>query len=363
MTVNLNNALLALVRYWWLLLTAAGMAGLITYHAARQTPPTYVASTTVMVGDVLRSPKPGEAEFGVAQNLTNGYSQLVQRQPVLEATVRALNLPYGWETLRQRIVVVHPTGALTIEIRVMDGDPTRARDIAATIADQLIASSPTRDRKQEADQRRKFIQDEMTDLQSKIEAGRDDLKKKQAALSQETNARGVLDRQDEIKAIDLNMTKWRTSYSELLASLDSRNDPNSLTILEPAVVPTSPAGPRGLWYVLLSAAGGFLVVALGIVAVELVGGKVRSRKDLPVALVDEPDGIVASIPTIGKTEGPIAVLADPTSRAADAYRLLAAQLRFGESEASNTVLMVTSATNREGKSTTAANLAATLALD
>lgn len=362
MTVNLNNALLALVRWWWLLLTASGMAGLMTYHAVRQTPPVYVSATTLMVGDVLRSPKPGEDEFSVVQNLANGYAQIVTRQPVLEATVKALNLPYVWEILRQRIVVVHPTGSLTIEIRAMDGDPILARDIAATIADQVIMASPTRDRKQEVDRRRQFIKDELSDLQSKIEGGRADLNKKQAALGQETNARGVLDRQDEIKAIELNLTKWRTSYSELLASLEGKGDPNSLTILEPAMVPTTPAGPRGTWYVLLSAVGGFGVVAIGIVALELLSGKVRSKNDLPVAVVEEPDGIVAYLPVIGKHEGPIAVVADPTSRAADAYRLLAAQLRFGEGDEGNSVLMVTSATNREGKSTTAANLAAALAL-
>jgi capsular exopolysaccharide synthesis family protein len=363
MTVNLTNALMALVRWWWLLLTAAGMAGLMTYHAVRQAPPVYVSTTTLLVGEVLRSPKPGEDEFSVAQNLANGYAALAVRQPVLDATVKALNLPYVWEVLRQRIVVVHPTGSLTVEIRAMDPDPVVARDIAATIADQIIAASPTRDRKVEVDRRMQFLKDELADLQARIEQGRADLVKKQTALSQETNARGVLDRQDEIKAIELNLTKWRTSYSELLASLEGRGDPNTLTILEPALVPTTPAGPRGIWYVLLSAVGGFGVVAVGIVALELLSGKVRSRNDLPVALVDEPGGIVAYIPTLGKSEGPIAVVADPTSRAADSYRLLAAQLRFGEpDEDGSTVLMITSATNREGKSTTAANLAAALAL-
>src|SRR5262245_16942815 len=72
--VNLNSIVQALLQAWWLLLTAAGMAGLITYHSVRQTPPTYVATTTLMVGDVLRSPKPTDSEFAVAQNLANGYA-------------------------------------------------------------------------------------------------------------------------------------------------------------------------------------------------------------------------------------------------------------------------------------------------
>lgn len=353
---------MALVRWWWLLLVASGMAGLMTYHAIRQTPPTYVSTTTLMVGDVLRSPKPGEDQFSVVQNLANGYAQMVTRQPILEATVKTLGLPYSWEILRQRIVVVHPTGSLTIEIRAMDGNPTTARDIAATIADQIIATSPTRDRKQEIEQRRQFIKDELSDLQQKIEAGRTELTKKQAALSQETNARGVLDRQDEIKALELNLTKWRTSYTELLASLEGRSDPNTVSVLEPALVPAAPTGPRGLWYILLSTVGGFLIVAVGIMAYELLSTKVRSRDDLRGTLVEEPTDLVFCVPHMGKSSGPIAALTDPSSLAADSYRLLAAELRFGEDESTGRALMVTSATNGEGKSTTAVNLAAALAM-
>lgn len=362
MTINVNGALRTLVSWWWLLLLASGMAGLMTYHTIRQTPPTYVSTTTLMVGDVLRSPKPGEDQFSVIQNLAAGYAQIAQRQPILEATVRTLNLPYSWDVLRQRIVVVHPAGSLTVEIRAMDTDPVTARDIAATIADQVVASSPTRDRKQEVDQRRQFIRDELSDLQAKIEAGRAELAKKQAALSQETNARGVLDRQDEIKALELNLTTWRSSYSDLLTSLEGRGDPNTVTILEAAVVPSAPTSPRGTWFVMIAMLGGFLIVAAGIVAFEIFSGKVKTRKDLEHALDDDPDDVVFCVPDAGKMAGQIAVLADPTSLVADSYRLLAARLRFGEPESGSHVLLVTSAGNREGKSTTAANLAAALAL-
>lgn len=360
--VNLNGSLSVLYRYWWLLLTAGGMAGLVTYHVMRQAPPTYVATTTLMVGDVLRSPKPGEGEFSVAQNLANGYAQIAQRQPVLDATVRTLGLPIGWEDLRKRIVVVHPNGALTIEIRAMDTNPTRARDIAATIADQIIATSPTLTRRQELEQRRQFIRDELGALQAKIEQGRAELVKKQAALAQESTARGVLDRQDEIKAIELNLTTWRTAYNDLLASLEGRSDPNSLTIIEPAAIPSSPAGPRATWYVLLAALGGVLVVAAGIVATEIFGRRVRSVDDIRSVLKQGHDGLVAYIPRLEPNDPAITVLGNPDSLAAEAYRLLAAQLRFGVLGSGPNMLLVTSAMNGEGKSSTAANLAAALAL-
>jgi capsular exopolysaccharide synthesis family protein len=360
--VNLNGLVKSLWEAWWLLLTAAGMAGLLTYHSVRQTPPTYVATSTLMVGDVLRSPKPGDGEFAVAQNLANGYAQLAQRQPVLDGTVRALNLPYGWDALRSRIVVVHQNGALTIEVRAMDTDPTRARDIAQAVAEQIVAASPTKARQQDTDQHREFARAELADLQAKIDQGRQDAEKKRVALAQETNARAVLDGQDEIKAINLNLTSWRQSYDTLVASLSSQNDPNTLTIIEPAAIPSAPAGPRGLWYVLLASIGGFLIVAAGISAVEFFNDKIRTRDDLPGQLRDGLEGIFTYVPRIRGARGPLAVLSDPDSLAADTYRLLAAQLRFGVLGAGPHLLMVTSATNGEGKSTTAANLAAALAL-
>ncbi|MCC6177948.1 MAG: P-loop NTPase [Chloroflexi bacterium] len=361
--VNLNGILTALVQWWWLLATASGMAGLITYHTVRQTAPTYVASTTLLVGDVLRRPRPGEGEFGVTQNLANGYAQLAQRQPILEAVVTSLGLPLAWEELRRRIVVVHPSGAFTIEIRVMDGNPTRARDIAAAIADQLVAASPTTARRQELEQRRRFATGELDALQQKIEQGRDDLEKKRAAAEQETSARGVLDRQDEIKALEANLASWRTSYNDLLASLEGRAvDPNSLTVIEPAEIPSAPAGPRGTWYVLLAAVSGGLLAAIVVISMDVLDDKIRSREDLREALRDDRDGPVAYIPRLEKGRSPLAVVAAPESLAADAYRLLAAQLRFGMLGPGRHIVLVTSAANSEGKSTTAANLASALAL-
>jgi capsular exopolysaccharide synthesis family protein len=360
--VSLNRLVLALYNAWWIVVAATGLAGLMAYHSARQTPPTYVATTTLLVGDVLRSPKPGDGEFSVAQNLANGYAQLAQRQPILEATVKALNLPFNWEELRRRVVVVHPNGALTIEVRVMDTQPTRSRDIAANIAQQLVTSSPTTMRREEADQRRQYMRDEMADLQTRIQQAREDIDKKRAALAQETNARAVLDRQEEIKAAEQKLDGWRASYNTLLAAMEGRGDPNSLTIIEPAVVPTSPTTPKGAWYVLLAALGGFLIALLGIVAVEYFNDLIRSREDLRKALRENAEGLIAYIPRQRNPNKALSVIGESDSLAGDAFRLLAAQLRFAVLGAGPHLLMVTSARKGEGKSTTAANLAAALAL-
>ena len=360
--VNLNGIFAALWRSWWILLSVAGMAALLTWHVMRQTPPTYVGTITLQVGDVMRSIRPGDGEFGITQSLANGYAEMALRQPVLEGVVRTLNLPWNWQDLRKRIVVIHPIGALTIEIRAMDQDPVRARDIAATLADQLIATSPTSTRRQELDSRRQFIRSELDSLQTRIDQAKRDIERKQAEISQETTARGILDRQDEIRALELNLTNWQKSYNDQLPLLTGRGDPNSLTVIEPAVIPALPSGPFPVWFILLAFVGGGMVAATGVIGVELLNNTIRSRHDLRNALGDGPGGLVAYIPRHEVNAGPIAVLTEPDSLAANSYRLLAAQLRYGVLDHGPQVLMVTSPTNGEGKSTTAANLAAALAL-
>jgi capsular exopolysaccharide synthesis family protein len=59
--------------------------------------------------------------------------------------------------------------------------------------------------------------------------------------------------------------------------------------------------------------------------------------------------------------GPLAVLADPHSPAAEAYRSLAANLQFAYADRQLQTIGVTSAAQGEGKSTTVANLAVALA--
>jgi capsular exopolysaccharide synthesis family protein len=60
-------------------------------------------------------------------------------------------------------------------------------------------------------------------------------------------------------------------------------------------------------------------------------------------------------------EGGLVMLADPMSQEAEMFRTLRANLNFANSQYQAQVIMVTSATGAEGKSTTAANLAVALA--
>src|SRR5438105_11896449 len=68
-----------------------------------------------------------------------------------------------------------------------------------------------------------------------------------------------------------------------------------------------------------------------------------------------------SLAPITATAAPLAMLVDPHSSAAEAYRSLAANLQFAYSDRQLQTIGITSAAQGEGKSTTVANLAVALA--
>jgi capsular exopolysaccharide synthesis family protein len=301
-------------------------------------------------------------DIATAQRLADVYAQMAQREPILDATVQALNLQGSWENLRGRILVVHPPGSLTIEIRATDLDPRRARDLAAGVAQQLIETSPTAVNRKEIEERRRFVEKELESLQAKIQAATAQLEKERAALDRERSARVVLERQDEIKALELNISNWRTTYASLLAAQDGSPGPNTLSVIEAASLPSQPISSRSPWIVLLAAMVGFSLAAGGILAIEHLEDTVKTKDDLGKLLAVPVLGTIPRIalPRTGAMQ--VAVMSDLEAPGVEGYRVFAANLRFAMLARSAKLLLVTSAADREGKSTTAANLAAALAL-
>ena len=129
------------------------------------------------------------------------------------------------------------------------------------------------------EERRQFVDRQVEGLRASIVEAETARTEKQAALQNETSARGVLDLQDEIKGIDLKLATWRSTYASLL-NVDQRRSPSSLAVVEPAFLPTDPISPNVRANVLMATAvGAGLAIAVAI-AIEcldgrLVGGRRR----------------------------------------------------------------------------------------
>ncbi|WP_010473343.1 polysaccharide biosynthesis tyrosine autokinase [Acaryochloris sp. CCMEE 5410] len=105
---------------------------------------------------------------------------------------------------------------------------------------------------------------------------------------------------------------------------------------------------------------GLLLAASIVYLLERVDRKLKSKEDIRQIY---PYRILGEIPTFAEAEGEyskLPTLANPASHVSEAYRMLQASLKFLSLELSPRIIMVTSAITQEGKSTTCANLAASL---
>jgi capsular exopolysaccharide synthesis family protein len=147
------------------------------------------------------------------------------------------------------------------------------------------------------------------------------------------------------------------------AALESRLRATNLRVIEKAEAPRTPILPeRGRNYrlalVLGLAAGVFLVVIL-----DRLDGSVRTPEDVTGELRLPFLGLV---PQVGVALGgpPVPrIVREPEAALAEAYRLVRTNLIFSSARGGGGVILVSSSVPGEGKTTTAANLAASLALN
>jgi non-specific protein-tyrosine kinase len=359
-----SNKYLAVVRqWWWLLVLATALAAALSLLVSLQMPKTYLTSLDLLVGDDTANPNPSLDDVSVSQRLAGVYAGMVTREPILSATVSALNLPTTWWELQQHVLVSRPDGSQVIEIRVTDTDPARAKATVDELARQLGLQSPTAENAEELNHRREFVQQQLERLQANIQDAEHSLAEKQATLASATSARAVLDVQDEIKALELNLTNWRASYASILATNITKS-PNTLTVIQPAVIPTRPTGPNLPANVLAGALLGLMVACGGVLLVDyLRGDRISSPDDLANSLGLTLLGTIGRMKKSGRPQDAVVVARSPQSTFAEDFRRMRTNLQFCWANSGEPFkLLVTSAAPGEGKSMVSANIAAAFAL-
>ena len=147
------------------------------------------------------------------------------------------------------------------------------------------------------------------------------------------------------------------------AFIQSNNDdgltrPGTVTIVEPATASTSPVRPRVEFNALLGGFAGLLLVCACVLVYEYLDDTIKTPDDVEEVTGTATLGGVMRFPKVSNVRDTL-VAASTRSPAAEAYRVLRTNLQFGALDAQT--LLITSASPREGKSTTTANLAAAIA--
>ncbi|ROZ85956.1 polysaccharide biosynthesis tyrosine autokinase [Gordonia sp. OPL2] len=132
-----------------------------------------------------------------------------------------------------------------------------------------------------------------------------------------------------------------------------------LSMVSPAAEPSIPVSPNTVRTVLLGVVIGAVVGLIVVFARNRLSDKVKGEADLEI-VTDLP--VVATVPTDSNIEGGKLVdFAAGASLAAESYRKLRTNLSFIDVDNPPHTVLVTSAVGSEGKTTTAMNLAASLA--
>jgi capsular polysaccharide biosynthesis protein len=132
-----------ILRWIWILLLLPVLAGVLGFLLTNNDPPSYRATTRVIIGPGINSPNPSLDSLRTGALLMNTYAELAETETFRKQVLTELDLDLTSDDLAE-IVDIRPivdTQVLNITVINSDADTTVA--IANQIADQLVELSPS----------------------------------------------------------------------------------------------------------------------------------------------------------------------------------------------------------------------------
>lgn len=345
-----------LIKWWWLLLVAMAAAGVSAYFTTRSLQPVYEANTTLVIGSLLRNLNPTADELYLSQQLAATYADLAVRDPVKNATMAAL----GLSELPDYTASPMETGPF-LQVSVQYTDPAIAQAVSIELSRQLILLSPANAQELEAADATAFIEEQLRDVQEKIIRTKNEIEKKQEDLATFTSAVQIAQTESDLNALDTRLTSLQTIYANLQATLPE-GARNQLSIYEPATLPVRPIGPNKVLIIALATVGGLLLAALAAYGIEALDTTVRSGEEA-TRILDRPViGRVSIMPGNGHQNWTY-VANQPQSGITEDFRMLRTNLDFFAVDAPQQIIMLTSSSLGDGKSTISSNLALMTGMD
>ena len=338
----------------WLLIACVLLAGGAAFFASSALEKMYEAKVTLIVGQSLQSTSPDVNQLLASMRLSQTYADIVTTGPLLARVIEREGLDTTPDKLRKLVKADALRDSTLLTITVTDPDPIRVSAIANTIADELIAASPAISGRDSEVQR--FIDRDLAAAQKQIETTQAQIER---ILGFQTR---TSTQEDQLQLLQGRLVNMRQSYATLLQN-SSTSGSNLLTVVDPASPAVEPSSPRILLNALLAAIVG-LMLAIGVAfLVEYLDDTMKSPEEVEAA---------TGLPTLGTIirmkgdEGRslmyrLAPILYPRSPAAEAYRTLRTNIEFASLDNPATTILVTSSIPGEGKTTTAANLAAVFA--
>lgn len=350
-------------RWLWLILLAMFVGGGVSFIVSVNQPPSYRAEATVIVGSALESPNPNSTEIRTGIDLAVTYAEIVRTFDILEAVIQILELPFSPERLNSMISTRIVPGTSLLEVSVTNTDRILAAEIANEIVTQLILQSPSN---LTSDQRANIDL-----LQAEIDAQTEELAVLRTALREVNQqiSEGNLTQQqiEELNETRTTLTNQINDASSniaqnlnTIASLTQRT--NSVEIIEAARIPTELVDASLLSTVILGALVASSLAFGGVLLYEYMNDALRTADDVVRAINLPVLGVVSRFGNKDMSyRDRLLINLQSFSQTSEEYRTLRTNILYSTPKDERS-FVISSASPREGKSVTAANLAASMAL-
>jgi succinoglycan biosynthesis transport protein ExoP len=310
------------------------------------------------------------ASQSVFANPSQGY---VDPNRSVQTEIEVIRTEPVQELVREKIgsappVQVRAVGETDlVTLRAVSGDASRAALIANTYASAYIEF-----RRQQALEQfsaaSEEIQTKITQLQQQI----DSLGSTTANLPACVDTRTTPEACNQRTAAEATVAARRTTLLSQLGlfqqtldqlAVDSTLTSGSAQLVTPASTPAAPFAPTPSRNAVMGLVLGLLFgVGLAFV-VEYLDDSIKGKEELDRAVPGV--GVIGLIPQVpdwkAKDRSRLVSITDPTSPAAEAYRILRTSIQFLGIERQTRVIQMTSANAQEGKTTTLSNLAVAFA--
>lgn len=342
-----------IIKWWWLILISILIALGTSYYFLRDQQPVYASTSTLLIGRSLSDPNPTGNDLFLNQQLANLYISMANTEPVQEGARKTLGL--DWLPSYE----VRPAGGNQfIQLTVTDSDPARAQAVCKELARQLIILSPGGSGHTGDQTRQEFINEQINVVEQQIRDTEEKITELQLLVGTLTSATDLTQAETDQAALETRLVMLRTNYANLVAS-NQTVVANTLQVLEPATLPVRPVGlPK---FALLAIAGliGLVLSTAAAFLLELLDTSINSPDEIRKTLQMEPVGFIMDMGRSFKEHG--YVHHHPNTRLAESFRTLRVNVDYAQQDTANRVIMITSATPGDGKSSVAINLGLTMA--
>lgn len=345
--MELRAYLNILWRRKWVIAVTVTVTMIIVVTGTLLMPPIYTASTVLRVATIPE----GSLDYlsydvQYADRLMNTYVQMATNGSVITELENQFGL-----TDRPNFKAEILTGTELIKITVEDRNPTRAAQMADTVAGLLIAQVSAPDTG-EGGMAAEALNQQLVQIENELN---------QAQQEYENLVTQIPEDSEHILAVRRTIDLKQATYATLLKQqeqirLREALRANSVSIIEPAVVPQTPSKPRKE----LNIALGFLVALAGGTGLAFLFENLDTRLYTIGQIENIPEfSVLGTIPTAKKREQ-ITSFGSNSARE-EAFRRLRTNIFTHDNKVPLQTLMVTSAAQGEGKSTIVANLALAIA--